>query len=219
MKELTHYNALMSFIDKETCFKVIGNKIGCVNCLKTFTYKPKEGTAPLKQHLKSSTHIKNAARNVNQCSLAISKVYSEEERQFDIDLLEAFTSANIPFSKLENETFKEFLNKYCKRSVKSESWYRKNLLEDVEFKKTEQNIIYFQNKPIYCVFDETTDIKGRYILNILIGECSKDKRMPPVLMRTVELVKTNAININQEEFFCCKKYLLARRSIKISNCC
>ena len=35
------------------------------------------------------------------------------------------------------------------------------------------------------MFDETTDNMGRYILNILIGECSSQIRKKPILIRTV----------------------------------
>ena len=48
------------------------------------------------------------------------------------------------------------------------------------------------------MFDETTDNMGRYILNILIGECSSQIRKKAILIRTVELDKTNSENINIE---------------------
>jgi hypothetical protein len=46
------------------------------------------------------------------------------------------------------------------------------------------------------MFDETTDSCGRYMLNILVGECSVLKRSIPYLMKTSELANTNSKNIN-----------------------
>ncbi len=48
----------------------------------------------------------------------------------------------------------------------------------------------------YLVFDETIDVNGRYILNILIGGCVQNKRNRPKLLSTVALDKTNAENVN-----------------------
>lgn len=48
------------------------------------------------------------------------------------------------------------------------------------------------------MFDETTNINGRYILNILMGECSAKHRENPIFMKTFELENTNSMNINME---------------------
>jgi len=55
----------------------------------------------------------------------------------------------------------------------------------------------YQDKPIYLVFDVTTDIRGISILNILIGECrnSEDKVCS---IAVLELEKSNAVVINQK---------------------
>ncbi len=50
--------------------------------------------------------------------------------------------------------------------------------------------------PIFLMFDETTDCVGRYILNILIGKCSEIKRSQPLLVKSVEITKTNSKNVN-----------------------
>ena len=154
MKKLTQYKALMTFIEQESCFRIIEDRIGCLNCTKTFIYRPKEGVAPLKVHLKTISHIRNTNKNGRQTILELSKFYPGEENRFDINLLDALTSANIPISKLENEKFKLFLSKYCQMNVKSEFWYRKNLLEVVASNKNFKIINKLKNKPIYCIFDE-----------------------------------------------------------------
>jgi hypothetical protein len=46
------------------------------------------------------------------------------------------------------------------------------------------------------MFDETTDSQGRAVLNILIGECSELERKSPVLVKCVEIKKTDSLNVN-----------------------
>ena len=48
------------------------------------------------------------------------------------------------------------------------------------------------------IFDETTDASDRYILNLLIRECSSEERKQPSLFRVIELNNTNSENINSE---------------------
>ncbi|KAF7684873.1 hypothetical protein CDIK_4378, partial [Cucumispora dikerogammari] len=56
----------------------------------------------------------------------------------------------------------------------------------------------FKNNNIYLVFDETTDIIGRQILNLLIGLCDETERKTAKLVKTISLEKTNSLNINIE---------------------
>ncbi len=57
---------------------------------------------------------------------------------------------------------------------------------------------FYADMPIYLIFDETIDASGRYILNILIGECSKESRKKPILLKVIKLNRTNSENINTE---------------------
>lgn len=84
------------------------------------------------------------------------------------------------------------------KSLKSESWYRKHLMNKVYYSEMEKKISYFSDKKIYIMFDETTDAVGRYILHLLVGECCEKERKRPLLVRTLELERTNSANINRE---------------------
>ena len=107
------------------------------------------------------------------------KLFSE----FDKDLVEPFCSSNIPIKKIENKKLKRFFEK-----IKSESYYGKFVIDSLFKKKLNACYNKYHDKPIYLVFDETTDIRGRSILNILIGECgnSEDKAC---LIAVLELEK------------------------------
>jgi hypothetical protein len=110
--------------------------------------------------------------------------------------LESKAKSNIPYFMIESHFFKEFIPKYIGRKIKDESYYRKILLPKLREKEIKRIVEHYGNLKIYMVFNETTDAAGRSILNILVGECSESERKRPSLIKSVELVKTNALNIN-----------------------
>lgn len=77
-------------------------------------------------------------------------------------------------------------------SIKSH--YRINL-ENVEIGKISgiQKIFFEKDFAIY--FDETTDICGRYILNVVAIALNQSSPQSPILIDVIELDKTNAENI------------------------
>jgi hypothetical protein len=69
---------------------------------------------------------------------------SNEQREFNSDLCEAMICANIPLTKLQNPIFKNFLEKYSKKSVLDEITLRKNYVPHIydtikEIKKIAEN--------------------------------------------------------------------------------
>ncbi len=105
-------------------------------------------------------------------------------------------TTNIPVNKLQESKFKDFLEKYIGVKIKDSSYYRKYLLDELYGELQTQIKKKHLLLPIFIMFDETTDACRRFILNILIGECSESKRCPPILYKTVELSRTNSDNIN-----------------------
>ncbi|KAG0424770.1 hypothetical protein DMUE_6079, partial [Dictyocoela muelleri] len=55
-----------------------------------------------------------------------------------------------------------------------------------------------KGEDILLMFDETTDVNGRFVLNILGGFCSKISRQKIFLLRTIGLSKTNNVTVGQE---------------------
>jgi hypothetical protein len=148
--------------------------------------------------LKTKNHLKKQTLQIKQQTLDLVGIKPSLLLEFDIDLLRLFTSLNIPIDRIDNQILKNFIEKYTKFVLKSASWYRKNLLEEVYLFDIKKHLEFFSDKHIFIMFDETTDSNGRYLLNILVGECSTDERKKPVLLRTVELTHTTAASINQE---------------------
>jgi hypothetical protein len=137
-----------------------------------------------------STYIQKSLFNLSSEDLEVGN-------EFDCFLLKALCAAQIPLGKLENPVFKEFLERYTSMTIKSESWYRKCLLNKVYANEINKKYKDLADKNIFIMFDETTDSNGRYILHVMTGECCKEDRKRAVLFKSIELEKTNAININQ----------------------
>lgn len=113
------------------------------------------------------------------------------KNEFHLDLCRAIVAANIPFNAVENSQFKSFLEKYCHRSIPSESTLRKNYL-DTLYENTLSRIREdIGDSYIWISVDETTDRQGRYMANLIVGKLDPDTRSVPHLICSKELKKTN----------------------------
>ena len=84
-------------------------------------------------------------------------------------------SANIPIWKLENEAFKEFLEKYTGHAVPHESTMRK-ICVDQHYHTTIAKIREIVgNNRIWLSVDESADAIGRQIANAMVGTLEVDK--------------------------------------------
>ncbi|KAF2884325.1 hypothetical protein ILUMI_21844 [Ignelater luminosus] len=86
------------------------------------------------------------------------------------DMCSAFIRADIPLSKLNCDVFRQFLEKYTGKKTPNEK---------------------LKGKYFYIVVDETTDSRGCYIANLLIGELNPNSSTKPFLVALQELEKTN----------------------------
>ncbi|CAN7989403.1 unnamed protein product, partial [Ixodes hexagonus] len=87
-----------------------------------------------------------------------------KKNAFYADLCEALVAANIPWAKVENPVFKEFLQKYS------------NELGD---------------SCIWVSVDETTDATGRFVTHLVVGKLVADERTTPFLVCSKTLERTN----------------------------
>src|SRR5438309_1989155 len=74
----------------------------------------------MKFNNKSQTFINESMNNLTQLS--------NENKTFYKELCHAMVASDIPFNKLNNTVFKEFLNKYTQKHIPDESTLRKNYL-------------------------------------------------------------------------------------------
>jgi hypothetical protein len=94
-------------------------------------------------------------------------------------------------NKLSNPCFKEFLSKYTGKDIPSESTLRKGYVNEI-YENTIQKIRnYVQNKCIWVSIDETTDVTGRYVADVVIGILNETERSKIFLLHSEELEKCN----------------------------
>lgn len=117
--------------------------------------------------------------------------------EFYEDLCMSFVAANIPWYKLQNPQFRAFLEKYTGKHIPDESLLRKNYLSHC-YNKTLSNIRNeIGDNNIWFAVDETTDINGRYVANLLVGILKSNNTCRSFLLSCKVLEKTNHSTVSR----------------------
>lgn len=163
-----------------------------VNCAKKCHVSQHVQTAKHKSALRRATKIGEP-----KATLISSYAVSHRQSQFSLDLCRAFIDAGIPLFKIENFTLKNFLQKYTREQVPSESTLRKNYV-DVCYSETVNRIRdAVSGKKIWISVDETQDSCRRSIANVVIGTMEFDKPSQIFLLSCEQLDKTNSSTVAQ----------------------
>ena len=124
------------------------------------------------------------------------KFSDETSNKFFDHITEAFTSAAIPFHKLQCRKVKSLLETWSGQAAPDESTLRKNYLPK-QFNKVISAIKEaVTGKNYYIMVDEATDPAGRFLVGVLIGVLDNELK-PPMLFNLAETEKTDAVAINQ----------------------
>ncbi|KAF0713396.1 DUF659 domain-containing protein [Aphis craccivora] len=92
---------------------------------------------------------------------ALLSVPNKPESNFYEDLCTSMIAANIPWYKLQH--------------IPDESTLRKNYLQPCYIQAIEHIRKSLEDSFIWIVVDETTDINGHYVANLLVGALNCDK--------------------------------------------
>ncbi|KAI1703573.1 hypothetical protein DdX_01128 [Ditylenchus destructor] len=152
----------------EGIYTTDGKIIFCQPCEKKIQCSIK---SHLTQHNESDKHSENFERFQKTATRQQFLAFSQTENvdPFSKDLCNALVGANIPFYKVNNPSFNDFLSKYCNRSVPVESTLRKNYLK-VCYEETMERIKQDIGESfVWVSVDETTDTLGRFVANLLVG--------------------------------------------------
>lgn len=110
-------------------------------------------------------------KNQEQSISKIQRLITEPSKKsfFNHDMCQALLSANIPLQKLQNETFKKFLEKYTNKLIPDKSTLRKIHVFQCYQKTIDKIRSYVENKKIWVTSDKTVDAEGRYVVNVVVG--------------------------------------------------
>ena len=141
------------------------------------------------QHFKTKTHQKNkSASDGTQKTSSLATIDNSYQEPSENDLLlqdspatevtsqdsdrrifhketcEAFLSANMPFNKLTNRKFRNYLRKYTGRKIPDQSTLRRYYVHDLYQNNLMSMRKLAAGKKLWVSLDETTDIEQRYIV-------------------------------------------------------
>lgn len=100
-------------------------------------------------------------------------------------------AANIPWNKVQVPKYRAFLEKYCGRRIPDESTLRKCYLEVCYREAIDTIRAEIGSSYIWISVDETTDVLGRYVANLIIGKLSADAPSKSYLIASKVLERTN----------------------------
>ncbi|KAL4141628.1 hypothetical protein QTP88_004236 [Uroleucon formosanum] len=150
------------------------------------------------QHIKTDKHQKNVKRKNEQAQKKVQQLLTNQnsvKSDFNMDLCQAMVSANIPLNKLSNNVFRTFLEKYTGKSIPMEATLRKGYIDDI-FNSTLDNMkMEIQQNKIWVSIDETCDVKGRFIANVIVGILRPDCPGRIFLLHSEQLDKANHFTI------------------------
>lgn len=153
----------------------------------------------VEQHIATKKHKKHVAlckqREREELTPSSSNSSTDRHNAFYLDLCNMMVSANIPFWKLENQYFRQFLEKYTGRILASETTLRKeylklcyeNVLQDI--RKT------LSDNKVWVSVDETTDCVGRSVAHVIVGTLSANNPGQRFLLTSELLERVNHLTI------------------------
>jgi hypothetical protein len=199
-KESASLSSKLSKLVKEfgdRVFQTDGKVLFCKACEKSVNCDKKYFVS---QHCESGKHqaavAKKAAGATSTARLLSTCIYGKQS-EFSMDLCGALMCADIPLHKVENPAFKDFLQKYTKEQVPSETTLRK-VYVGLKYQETLGRIRSTVGEHhIWVSIDETTDTKGRYVANTIVGTLDRSKESEIFLLNSECLEKTNASTIAQ----------------------
>jgi hypothetical protein len=182
----------------EKIFSTDGDILLCRVCEKSVNFEKRYFVT---QHCDSGVHKRNVEKALGTSSTksapqTIGECLVDKDNEFTMDLCNALIASDIPMHKIENHTFRTFLEKYTKKSIPSRSSLRKYVDRNYQLTlaKIRESV---GDKNIWISIDETTDSMGRYVANTIIGTLEPESQSRIFLLNSEWLEKTNASTISQ----------------------
>lgn len=123
------------------------------------------------QHISRDKHLRALNRKKEKEDNEKTQMFlnTTTNSSFNSELCSMMLSANIPISKLKHPEFRNFLFKHTGQTIPDESTIRKYYVSNC-YNDTINNIrAYLKDKKLWISIDETTDVEGRFVANVVIG--------------------------------------------------
>lgn len=183
---------LRQFVEEfsNNVFKTDGKVLYCIICDQPV---PVTKRFQVLQHLNTNKHQKhnNLGEKSKQTFIKNTFENLNKQQSFAFDLCQAMLESDIPLWKLNHPSFKSFLEKYTEKSVPDQSTVRKNYVSTIYENTISRIRLEIGDGPIWVSLDETTDIDGRFVCNVVIGLLHDEYYSEPWLLMSEELFKCN----------------------------
>lgn len=100
--------------------------------------------------------------------------HEESVENFNYELCRAMIAVNMPWTSLNNEVWKNFLEKHTGQPIPNESTLRKNYLNKVYDDIIKKIRLEIGDSCVWISVDETTDKTGRHMANFIVGKMCSD---------------------------------------------
>lgn len=179
-----------------------GNKLFCTLCITTIEWSSKYGMSKANSHRGRKKHLELLSKNRGKIvtikqgfKIAMEKEMTNEE--FYKWLTQHLVEADVPFDKLDScLPFIRLLNGLLKtkpRNIPCSKTLRTQV-DDVYEERIQQIRDKINEDKIYLIIDESTDIKGRFVCNVLVGALNGQPSKPMLLLvKFLDQVNTGSI--------------------------
>lgn len=155
------------------------------------------------QHKSTLTHKSRTTLQASQPKQQLITANNDSnkslQKTFNRDLCNVFVGCNIALYKLKMFLFQIFLVEYCgpELTIPSTSNLRKKYVDVCYTTVMESIKTEVKNNFIWFSVDESTDVKGRYIANFIIGSLVESGPSKGYLIGVKVLEKTNNATISR----------------------
>lgn len=175
-----------------------GTILTCKVCMKPVNSEKKYF---VQQHVSGAGHKALVAKNVGEKSVCLLTNFvslSKRESEYHLDLCQMLVETGIPLYKVEHPSFRSFMEKHSKHPVvPRESTLRQGYLKKVYDAVVDEIRKAVGEHPIWITVDETTDVTGRHIANVVVGVLNADQPTTPFLLSSEVIEKVDSSTVAQ----------------------
>ena len=190
---------LIDLIKTYPKLKIDGKNLFCGLCDVKIKWTSQHGASKTKLHCEGKKHLEKFNGNTLKSQTlqeAIDKANSKKfgNDEFSEFLAKKLIESDIPLSKVDNSSFKSLLELIPGRNIPHSTTLR-NKMDGIYQKTIEKIRNQIGDDNIYFEIDETTDLKGRFVCNVLVGSLNGNEPKSMLLCtRFLEEVNNGTIN-------------------------
>lgn len=184
----------------EDVFTINGTELICEICAKKITTYRRFNVL---QHTRTLKHVQRLA-NFRATSAAGDSPLPANAlhvplvgRDFNLRLCKMMIETNIPLFKLQHPSFRNFFTEEYGQDLPNHTTLRKTSLRQLYEETILKIRVAIGDNRIWISIDETTDAKGQFVVNTVVGVLSAGAPSTPFLLGSEVVEKTSHASVAQ----------------------